>query len=156
MNAHVDRPGTITNRSMPPGTQGQVQYINPGTLHSNPAFTQMVTVTGPVKTVYIGAQLAVDKDGTIVGKGDIAAQTEQIFKNIEACLDAAGAGPEHLIHWSIYVAAGQDMRPAFEAGMRWWGRRPNPPMNNVMYVAGFSPADFLISIEATAVVPLEG
>ena len=135
---------------------GQVQHINPENLHRNPAFTHMVTVSGPVKTVYIGAQWAVDHDGSIVGKGDIAVQTEQIFKNIGACLEAAGAKPEHLIHWSIYVAEGQEMRPAFEAGMRWWGKRPNPPMNNVMYVAGFFPADFLISIEATAVVPLEG
>jgi hypothetical protein len=46
------------------------------------------------------------------------------------------------------------MRPAFKAGMPWWGARPNPLMNNVMYVAGFSPADFLISIEAVAVVPV--
>jgi enamine deaminase RidA (YjgF/YER057c/UK114 family) len=136
-------------------TRGQVQYINPDKLHVNPAFTHVVTISGPVKTVYIGAQWAVDKDGNIVGKGDIAAQTEQIFKNIDACLEAAGAGPEHLIHWSICVAEGQDMRPACEAGMRWWGRRPNPPMNNVMYVAGFDPPDFLISIEALAVVPLK-
>jgi enamine deaminase RidA (YjgF/YER057c/UK114 family) len=139
-----------------PTPHGQVEYINPGALHSNPAFTHMVTISGPVKTVYIGAQVAVNQDGVIVGKGDIAAQSVQIFKNIEACLEAGGARPEHLIHWTIFVAAGQDMRPAFEAGLRWWGGRPHPPMNNVVYVAGFSPADFLISIEAVAVVPLEG
>ncbi len=140
---------------MSTSTHGQVQYINPDALHKNPAFTQMVTVSGPVKTVYIGAQWAVDKDGNIVGKGDIAAQMAQILKNIEACLEAAGAKPEHVIHWSIYVAAGQDMRPPFEVGMRWWGARPNPPMNNVMYVSGFFPPDFLISIETIAVVPQE-
>ena len=133
--------------------QGKVQYHNPDALHENPAFTQMVTVSGPVKTVYIGAQVAVDREGNIIGKGDIAAQTQQILKNIDACLEAAGARPEHLIHWSIYVAEGQDMRPAFEAGMRWWGNRSNPPMNNVLYVSGFFPVDFLISIEAIAVVP---
>jgi len=137
-------------------THGQVQYINPVALHQNQAFTHMVTVSGPVKTVYIGAQLAVDQDGAIVGKGNIAAQTEQILKNIEACLEAAGAKREHLIHWSIFVAEGQDMRPGFEVGMRWWGGKPNPPMNNVLYVSGFFPPDFLISIEAIAVVPLEG
>ena len=54
---------------------------------------------------------------------------------------------------AIFVAEGQDMRPAIEVGMRWWGRQPNPPMNNVMYVSGFYPPDFLISIEAVAVVP---
>jgi enamine deaminase RidA (YjgF/YER057c/UK114 family) len=113
----------------------------------------MVTVSGPVRTIYIGAQWAVDKDGNIVGKGDIGAQTEQILKNIDACLEAVGAQLEHVIHLSIYVAQGQDMRPAIEVGMRWWGGKPNPPMNNVMYVAGFYPTDFLISVEAIAVVP---
>ena len=134
--------------------QGRVQYLNPRGLHANPAYTHMVTVAGPIKAVYIGAQTAVDEAGNIVGKGDLAAQTQQILRNIDACLVAAGARPEHLIHWSIYVTEGQDMRPAFEAGIRWWGNRPNPPMNNVMYVSGFWPPDFLISIEAVAVVPL--
>jgi enamine deaminase RidA (YjgF/YER057c/UK114 family) len=115
----------------------------------------MVTVSGPVRTVYIGAQWAVDGSGNLVGKGDLAAQTEQILRNIDVCLEAVAARPEDLIHLSVYVAQGQDMRPAIEAGMRWWGGRPNPPMNNVMYVAGFYPPDFLIGIEATAVVPLE-
>lgn len=133
---------------------GRVAHINPEGLIVNPAFTQVVSVTGPVKTVYIGAQNSVDGDRNIVGKGDIGAQTEQICKNIDACLKAAGAEREHLISWNIYVAEGQDMRPAFEAGMRWWGSQAAPPLNNVMYVSGFVPADFLISIEAIAVVPL--
>lgn len=33
---------------------GQVQHINPEGLSKNPAFTQVVTVTGPAKTIYIG------------------------------------------------------------------------------------------------------
>jgi enamine deaminase RidA (YjgF/YER057c/UK114 family) len=131
----------------------QITHLNPDGLITNPAFTQVVTVSGPVKTVYIGAQNAVDGDRNIVGRGDIGAQTEQILKNIDLCLVAAGARREHLISWNIYVAEGQDITPAFAAGMRWWGRNPNPPLNNVMLVSGFVPADFLISIDAIAVVP---
>jgi len=134
---------------------GRVEHINPSEMTVNPAFTQVITVTGPVKTVYIGAQTSVDGNRNIVGKGDIGAQTEQICRNIDFCLEAAGARKEHLISWNIYVAEGQDMRPAFEAGMRWLDRSTPPPLNNVMYVSGFLPADFLISIEAIAVVPLD-
>src|SRR3989442_2000630 len=100
---------------------GRVEHINPDGLAVNPAFTHVVTVTGPVKTVYIGAQNAVDGNRNIVGKGDIGAQTEQILRNIDVCLAAAGANKENLISWNIYVAEGNDIRPAFEAGMRWWG-----------------------------------
>jgi enamine deaminase RidA (YjgF/YER057c/UK114 family) len=133
----------------------RIEHINPEGLNVNPAFTQVVTVTGPVKTVYIGAQNSVDGNRNIVGKGDLGAQTEQILKNIDICLKAAGARKEHLISWNIYVAEGQDMRPGLEAGMRWWGRDSAPPLNNVMFVSGFWPADFLILIDAIAVVPLD-
>ena len=49
----------------------QIQFINPDGLNKNPAFTNVVAVTGPVKTVYIGGQDAIDSLGNIIGKGDI-------------------------------------------------------------------------------------
>ena len=134
-------------------TEASIQHVNPKGLIVNPAFTQMVVVSGPVKAIHIGAQNSVDGEGKIVGRGDIAAQTEQVLKNIDVCLEAAGAARENIISWSIYVAEGQDLMSAAQAGIKWWGGRPNPPLNNVMFVSGFMPADFLISIEATAVVP---
>ena len=42
---------------------GSVHHLNPETLHKNPAFTQVITVTGPAKTIYIGGQDAVDAQG---------------------------------------------------------------------------------------------
>ncbi len=130
-----------------------VQYLNPDGLTNNSAFTQMVVVKEPVKTVYIGMQNAVDGNRNIVGKGDVVAQTEQTLKNIQICLDAAGARPENIIKWNIYIAQGQPVGPAAAVGMRWWGNRPNPPLNTVIFVPSFSPPDFLIGIEAIAVVP---
>lgn len=142
------------DQSQNPSQGGSVQYLNPDDLLKNPAFSQLVVVTGPVKTVYIGMQNAVDAARNIVGISDIAAQTEQVLKNIQTCLDAAGARREHIVQWSIYVAQGQPIQPAFAAGQRWWGDRPNPPANTVIIVPGFSPAEFLIGIEAIAAVPL--
>ena len=121
----------------------------------SPAFTQAVAITGPVQTILIGAQNAVDGKGNIIGQGDIGAQTVQVLKNIEACLAAAGATKEHIVSWSIYLLTGQDLQAAFRAGMQWLGNAPNPPLNNVLFVAGFPNPDFLIAIEATAVVPVE-
>jgi enamine deaminase RidA (YjgF/YER057c/UK114 family) len=101
-------------------------------------------------------QNAVDAAHNIIGKGDIAAQTEQVLKNIQTCLDAAGAKRDHIIQWNIYVLQGQPIEPAFAVGQRWWGNLPNPPLNTVIFVAGFSPPDFLVGIDAIAVVPLLG
>src|SRR5574338_184372 len=107
------------------GVRGQVEYINPDTLNKNPAFTNVVVVRGPVKTIYVGGQDAVDASGAIVGKGDIKAQTEQILKNIQAALAAGGADLEHVVKWNLYVVQGQSLREGFEAFQRFWGKRAN-------------------------------
>jgi enamine deaminase RidA (YjgF/YER057c/UK114 family) len=132
---------------------GKVKYINPDDLPKNPAFTNVVTVTGPVKTIYIGGQDAVDASGAIVGKGDLRAQTEQILKNIQAALAAGGAGLEHIVKWNIYVLQGQSLQTGFEVFQRVWGDRPSPPAISVMFVAGLAHPDFLAEMDATAVVP---
>lgn len=132
---------------------GQVQYVNPDTLHKNPAFSNVIVVSGPVKTVYVGGQDAVDASGNIVGKGDIRAQTEQVLKNIQAALAAGGAGLEHVIKWNLYVVQGQSLQAGFEAFQRVWGRRPNPPAISMAFVAGLAHPDFLLEMDAVAVLP---
>ena len=138
---------------MTTSTHGQVQHINPDDLSKNPAFTQVVAVTGPGKTIYIGGQDAVDASGTIIGKGDIKGQVEQVFKNLQTALEASGAGLEHIVKWNIYIVQGQPLRPAFEASQKIWGGRPNPPAISVMFVAGLANAEFLVEVDAIAVVP---
>ncbi len=73
---------------------GQVQYVNPDALNKNPAFTNVIVVTGSVKTVYVGGQDAVDASGTIIGKGDLKAQTEQVLKNVQVEMDAIAVVPQ--------------------------------------------------------------
>src|SRR5437868_6123618 len=98
MQRRVERKEAMANQE-----PGSVQFLNPDGLLKKNAFTQAVAVTGAVKTVYVGAQNAVDGSGAIVGKGDIGAQTEQTLKNVQTCLEAAGAGLEHLMQWNIFV-----------------------------------------------------
>jgi enamine deaminase RidA (YjgF/YER057c/UK114 family) len=138
-----------------PGPGGTVEYLNPAGLPTNPAFTQVVAVTGPNRTVYVGMQNSVDAEGRIVGRDDIAAQTEQVLRNVGTCLSAAGAGPGHLVHRTIYVAHGQPIPPGVAAFQRWWGDRPHPPASTVVFVSGFTPTEYPVGIEAVAVVPFE-
>lgn len=140
--------------STPEQPTGTVQYLNPETMHRNPAYSQAVVVTGPVKTVYIGGQNAVDATGAIVGKGDIAAQTEQVLRNIKLALEAAGAGPEHVIKWTIFLVHGQSLEAGFGAFQRVWGRQAHAPAISAAMVAGLARPEFLVEMEAIAVVPL--
>jgi len=132
---------------------GQVQHLNPDGLSKNPVFTQVVTVTGPVKTIYIGGQDAVDASGAIIGKGDIKQQAQQVLKNLQTALRASGAELEHIIKWNVYVVQGQPLRPAFEVFQQTWGRRSNPPAITMMFVAGLANPDFLVEMDAIAVLP---
>jgi len=136
-----------------PERRGQVQHLNPPALHTNPAFTQVIVTSGPGRTIYVGGQNAVDAAGTIVGPGDIVAQTRQIFANLEAALAAAGAGLEHVVRWTVYVVQGQPIQPAFAVFQEVWGRRANPPTISVLIVAGLANPAFLAEIDAIAVLP---
>lgn len=143
----------MTSPANKSNASGSVQYINPETLHKNPAFTNVVVTTGPVKTVYVGGQDAVDAAGNIIGKGDIGAQAEQVLTNLQAALTAGGAALEHIIKWNVYVVHGQPLSPAFAVFQRVWGNRPNPPMITMVFVAALAHPDFLVEMDAVAVVP---
>src|SRR5471032_3058245 len=69
----------------------QVKRTNPPALSTPTGYTHIVEVAGPAKTVYISGQIAYDKDGKVVGAGDMKAQAEQVFKNLQTALTAAGA-----------------------------------------------------------------
>jgi enamine deaminase RidA (YjgF/YER057c/UK114 family) len=136
------------------GKEGQVQYINPDGLIKNPAFTNVVVVSGPVKTVYIGGQDAINGKGEIVGKGDIKKQVEQVMENLQTALKAGGAELEHVIKWQICVVQGNPIQPALGVFRQVWGNRPNPPAITMLFVAGLANPEFLVEMDAVAVVPL--
>lgn len=133
---------------------GIVHYLNPDTLPKNRAFTQVVSVSGAVKTIYVGGQDALDKQGNIVGKGDIGAQTQQVLTNLQTALAAAGAELAHIVKWNVYIVQGQSLQQGFAAFQRAWGDRPNPPAISGIFVVGLAHPDFLVEMDAIAVVPL--
>jgi enamine deaminase RidA (YjgF/YER057c/UK114 family) len=133
----------------------EVKYVNPDQLNRNPAFTNVVVVTGPAKTVYVGGQDAVDASGKIVGKGDLAVQTQQVLRNIELALAAAGAQLNNVVKWNLHVVQGQSLQIGFEAFRKVWGNRPNPPAISFAFVSALAHPDFLLEMDAIAVVPLQ-
>src|SRR3712207_4850469 len=130
---------------------GSVRYIDPYSLNKNPAFSNVVE--GSVRTVHIGGQDAVNASGEIVGKGDIAAQTEQVLANVRAALAAGGARPEHIIKWNLYIVEGQSLQAGFGAFQNAWPEVPNPPAITAGFVTGLAHPDFLVEMDAVAVVP---
>jgi enamine deaminase RidA (YjgF/YER057c/UK114 family) len=133
-------------------TKGEVAYMSPEGLYKNPAYSQVVVTKGPVTTVYIGGQNATNKEGQIIGKGDIKAQAVQAMNNIKTALAAGGASLGNVIKWNIYITAGQDARLAFQALQEDLKTMPHPPVITGIYVAALAQPDFLLEMDAIAVI----
>ena len=80
----------------------KVEYLNPSQLCPTFGWTHVASVTGG-KTIYISGQVGVNERGEIVGPGDLKAQTEQTFRNIELALAAVGATFKHVVKTNLYV-----------------------------------------------------
>ena len=133
---------------------GKVEHLNPDGLHRNPAYSQAIAVSGTARTIiYVGGQNAVDENGEVVGKGDIGAQSQRAIENVQIALAAGGAGIEHVVKWNVYIVHGNPLLPGFEAFQKAWGDRSNPPTITGLFVVALAHPDYLVEIDAIAVVP---
>lgn len=136
-----------------PMTTTKIELLNPEGLHKNPAYSQVATVEGNYRTIYIGGQNAVDKDGNLVGKGDIEAQARQILQNLETAVKAGGGSFENIIKWNVYLLQGQSAARALKVFQGAMSKMKNPPLISGIFVAGLANPDYLLEMEAVAVVP---
>lgn len=127
-----------------------IDFINPDELLKNPAFSQIAVTKGSGNTIYIGGQNAITKDLKIIGKGDIAVQTEYILKNIEIALKACHATVDDLFKLNIYIVQGQDVKQGFAGAQDFLKKLKHPPVITGIIVAGLANPDYLVEIEAVA------
>ncbi|HEX6526339.1 MAG TPA: RidA family protein [Streptosporangiaceae bacterium] len=125
-------------------------YLNPATMHNNPAFSQVVVVREPSATIYVGGQNAITKDGQIVGD-TIGEQVIQALINLELALAAADATIDDIVHWTIWLVQGQDMMEAFGGVRQRYPELKNPPAISVAVIAALANPRFLVEIDAVAV-----
>ncbi len=128
------------------------QFLNPDELPKNPAFSNVAIVTGPHRTIYIGGQDAVNAQGEVIGKNDLGKQAIQILANLKSALGAAGASLNDLVKWNVYVLAGQNLEPAFRVFQQAMEDMTDPPLISMIFVAGLAHPDFLMEIDAVAVL----
>ena len=106
------------------------------------------------KMIYIAGQVALDAAGNLVGKGDYRAQLEQVFANLKSALESAGASFKNVIKLNYYIVDSVD-RSQFFAYREVRDKlvdTANPPVATVIIVRGLFLPDFLVEIEAIAVV----
>jgi 2-iminobutanoate/2-iminopropanoate deaminase len=114
-------------------------------------YSQAISVPAGGRLVFCSGQIALSPEsGQLVGAGDVREQTEQVLRNLRAVLEAAGAGPEHVVKTTIFL---QDLGD-FAAVNELYGRlfTEAPPARSTVQAAGL-PRGALVEIEAVAVVP---
>jgi enamine deaminase RidA (YjgF/YER057c/UK114 family) len=99
------------------------------------------------RQLLVGGQTAVDKDGNVVGKGDMRAQLEQVGKNIQACLKAAGAKPTDIVLTRAYVTDAAAFSKNADILTHYLGSLPN---NSTVQLSLSAGPEFLVEIEAVA------
>ncbi|HEY7781574.1 MAG TPA: RidA family protein [Ktedonobacterales bacterium] len=128
-----------------------IRHINPATLPTSSGYTQVVTATGGT-TVYISGQVALAPDGALVGADDLDAQAVQVFENLRAALAAVGATFEHVVKLTIFVLDAS-RAPIVRAVRDRYINTQAPPASTAVEVRRLFREDFLIEVEAVAVVP---
>ena len=129
----------------------QVRRTNPPALSTPTGYTHIVEVTGPNRTIYISGQIAFDQDGQVVGAGDMKAQAEQVFKNLEAALTAAGATFSDVVKMNSYITDMSKVQAVRDVRARYF--KDATPASTFVEVKGLVRPELLLEIEVVAVVP---
>lgn len=114
-------------------------------------YSHVVEATG--KMVFVAGQIALDKEGKVVGLGDMKAQTRQVLENVTAALAAAGASWKDVVKANTYVVnLNADSIAAIREVRGDFFPADNPPASTLVGVTALAMDGLLIEIEVTAII----
>ena len=114
------------------------------------------TSVRPRKLVYLAGQVSVDADGTLMGKGDAAAQTRQALQNLGHVLSGASADFSNVAEFTTYVVGRSSIQEYIKGRSEVYPEIfPNGgfPPDTLLIVAGLVNKDLLVDIKAVAALP---
>ena len=126
--------------------------LNPGTVAPplRPYYSNCVrSEAGPL--LWISGQVALDRDGKLVGDGDLRAQAVQVLDNVKAILADNGAAMEDIVKVTVYVTDIRAFSDIADIRERYFPK--DGPASVICEVAALAWPEFMIEIEAVAVVP---
>ncbi len=131
----------------------QTEFINPKGLAAPHGYTHVVT-TKSGKMVFISGQVAMDAQGHLVGKGDLRAQTKQVFENLKTALAAAGATFDDVVKITWYVKGyNPQLLPILRDVRDEYVKKEAPPTSTLVGVTSLFQDDYLLEVDAVAVIP---
>ena|SRR5271168_360232 len=125
-------------------------FMNPSGIAKPTGYTHVVKASGTL--VFISGQVGLDPEGNIAGPGDFGQQTEQVFRNLDTALKAAGAEFKDVVKMNIYVLDTSQL-PVLREIRNRYVNTSNPPASTLVAVVRLARPEFLVEIEAVAVLP---
>lgn len=110
-------------------------------------YSHVVAVEGR-RMIFVAGQLARDRAGNVVGKGDLRAQIRQVGENIKAALAAAGATLADIVKSNTFVTDIEEYLRHADVRMEYLG--PGLPTSTTVEVRRLAHPDFLVEIEVVA------
>ena len=126
-------------------------YINPPELSKPNGYTHVVRARGS-QLIYLAGQVALDRTGNLVGRGDLRAQAVQVFENLKAGLAAADATFADVVKMTMLIVNyTPEMRPILREVRELYLSAERPPANTLVGVQALAVDGLLIEIEAVAI-----
>lgn len=127
-------------------------YTNPEGLSTPRGYSHVVEVTSG-RLVFIAGQVALDAKGNVVGADDFRAQANQVFENLRAALRSVGADFGNLVKINTYVLDMSQLPVLREVRDKQFTGIDHRPASTLVQVQKLAQDQFLIEIEAVAVIP---
>jgi len=131
----------------------QVQLLNPAAVAAPKGYSQAAVIDlGAGKMVIISGQIPLNKQGQLVGAGDMGKQTEQVFQNIKGIVEELGGNMSNVVKLGYFItdiSGLQNMRTARDKYIN----TAQPPASTLVQVNKLFRDDVMIEVEATAIIP---
>ncbi len=135
----------MTNRNQPIEPDGVAPPMGP--------HTHAWRVPAGAEWLYISGQVAVDQSGQVVGPGDIGAQVQQVFRNVEGVLVGAGFEFADVVKFTTYLVRAEDMEAYRKARAAVYDSCfPDErfPASTLVVVSRLAIPELLVEVEAVA------
>jgi enamine deaminase RidA (YjgF/YER057c/UK114 family) len=125
-----------------------VTFLSPKSMHPPRGYSHAAKI-GPGTLLFVAGQVALDGNSNLVGSGDFRAQSEQVFQNLQAAVEAAGGRFRDIVKLNVYTLDVSKLADYREVRDRYIDVN-NPPTSTVVRVAALFRPEFMIEIEAVA------
>lgn len=133
---------------------GQRRNIQPAGLHERRVnglllYSHVVSVE-PKRLIFVAGQLSRDRNGRIVGVGDMRAQLRQALENLKLAVEAAGASLKDLVRTNTYVTDIEEYFKHVDVRMEYYSHAM--PTSTTVEVRRLAQPELMVEIDAIAAI----